>query len=206
MTETTETTETTNPTPSRHRTAALWIGAACVAAMGYIVGRTVWGVLIALLAICEMPVSWGVGLISLIWLAGLLGAWWAVAKWAGAMGLCPSLSGWRRHGMELGVVVGVVIAMYLCTMALQMLAMARMRASAWDPREMPPEEFVDPETGEPLVAHTETINVRTGFDLPSGDADLVRTAWRMAGDDGADAPESPENPDFPEPEGASEGE
>ncbi len=186
MTETTETT-----TPARRRTAALWIGAACVAAMGYILGRTVWVVLISLLAICKAPVDLLLAMSQFMWTAGVYGGWWAVAKWAESMGLCPSLSGWRRRGMALGVVVGVVVAMYLCTMALQMLAKARMRASPWDARELPTEAFVDPETGEPLVAHTETIHVRAGFDLPRGDAELARTAWRMAGDDGAEPPEPP---------------
>ncbi len=184
----------------RRRQIALWVGAACVAAMGFILGRTVWSLLIVLLPHGGVSMGWGVAVVSFAWLAGLLGSWWAVAKWAGALGLFPSLSGWRRRGMELGVVVGVVAAMYLFTMALGMLAMARMRDSAWDAQEIeiPSEAFVDPETGEPLVAHTETINVRAGFDLPSGDAELARTAWRMADDDGAEPPDLPD--------GAPEGE
>lgn len=204
----TETTETTTPTPARRRTAALWIGAACVAAMGFILGRTVWGLLIVLLPHGAVPVAWGVAMMAFAWLAGVIGGWWAVAKWSGAMGLCPSLAGWRRRGMELGVVVGVMAAMYLFSMVLGMLAMARMRDSGWDAQEieMPSEAFVDSETGEPLVAHTETIRLRVGFDLPRGDAELARTAWQLSGDDAADAPEFPENPDCPEPEGAPAGE
>jgi len=198
MTETTETTEPTTPTPSRRRTAALWIGAACVAAMGYILGRTFLGVLLFLLPPDGVSVAFGVAMLSFAYVAGWLGAWWAVAKWMGAVGLCPSLSAWRRRGMELGIVVGVVVAMYLCAMTVEMFARTRMR-SPWDARELPPEAFVDPETGEPLVAHTETINVRAGFDLPSGDAELARAAWRMA--DGDKAAEAPEPPD-----GAPEGE
>ncbi|MBR6020873.1 MAG: hypothetical protein IK066_00480 [Kiritimatiellae bacterium] len=203
----TETTEPTTPTPARRRTAALWIGAACVAAIAYLLARTAWSLLIVLLfpPDGESLELW-YALISFSWLAGLLGGWWAVAKWAGTMGLCSSLSGWRRRGMELAVVVGVVAALYFCTMALGMLTEARMRATAWNPREMPSDYFVDPETGEPLVAHTETIHVRAGFDLPCGDAELARKAWQLAGDDATDAPESPENPDCPEPEGAPEAE
>lgn len=182
----------------RRRQIALWIGAACVAAMGFILGRTAWSLLIVLLPADRVPAAWGVALISFGWLAGCLAGWWAVAKWAGAVGLCPSRSGWRRRGMELGVVVGVVTAMWLCIVAIQMLAMARMRASAWDAREIPPEVFTDPETGEPLAAHTETINFRAGFDLPRGDAAAARMAWRLAAADAGEAPELPENPDDPE--------
>ena len=173
------------------RQIALWIGAACVAAMGFILGRTVWSLLIVLLPRGGVSMGWGVAMISFAWLAGLLGGWWAIAKWAGAMGLCPSLSGWRRRGMELGVVVGVVAAMSLFTMALGMLAMARMRDSAWDAQEIeiPSEAFADPETGEPIVAHTETTYLRAGFDLPRGDVATARLAWQLAGDEAAEPPD-----------------
>lgn len=165
-----------------------------------------WGVLLFLLPPDGVSVAFGVAMLSFAYVAGWLGAWWAVAKWMGAVGLCPSLSAWRRRGMELGIVVGVVVAMHLCAMTLEMFARTRMR-SAWDAREMPQEDCVDPETGEPLAVRH--VGVQVGFDLPSGDAELARTvAWHAKGKEDAaaetleipEAPEGPEGPDIPEPE------
>lgn len=195
----TETTAPTNPTTARRRTAALWLGAACVAAMAYIVARSAW-IFLYVFFVCRWePLGWF--LLDYAWLAGLLGGWWAAAKWMGGVGLCPSLSAWWRRWTALGIVVGVMAAMFLFAFASQLFAirwgwtqdrLVDMWATSGCDTEIPQEEyFVDPETGEPLVAHTETINVRAGFDLPSGDAELARTAWRMAGDDGAEPPEPP---------------
>lgn len=184
----TETTEPTTPTPARRRTAALWIGAACVAAMGYIAGRTVWWLLLGLLSRQGVSVAWNIAIMSVGWLPGVLVAWWAVAKWSGAVGLCPSFSAWRRRWTALGVVVGVMAAMWLLDMVIQTFSVKQTHAYDFT-CDLPEPLCLDPETGEPLAVHT--VNVRAGFDLPSGDAELARTAWRMAGDDGAEPPEPP---------------
>ena len=147
----TETTETTTPTPARRRTVALWIGAACVAAMGFGLAARGWNWLVQMVATGPVTLSWRVQS-RLFYLSlpvgGVVGCW-ACLKWADTMDFLREFTVWRRRWMALGLIAGMLAASALLSVVLSASARAwchlwgspdSVTAAWWGIHEIPEEE------------------------------------------------------------------
>lgn len=116
----------TPPVPGRRRTVALWIGAACVAAMGFGLAARVWNWLVQMAATGPVTLSWSVQsrLLYLSFPVGIAAGWWACLKWADAMDFLREFSASRRRWSALGLLAGVLAASMLLSVVLASSARA----------------------------------------------------------------------------------
>lgn len=135
----------------RRRQIALWIGAACVAAMAVGLAARLWNWLVQMAATGPVTLPWSVQsrLLYLSLPVGIAVGWWACLKWADVMDFLREFSASRRRWTALGLLAGLLAASTLLSVGLASTARAwchlwgspdSMTAAWWGLHEIPEAE------------------------------------------------------------------